>query len=129
MLHFQRGVLETRELRHYMAGLPLGVNRFARAVRSHCQSTMFYHWSFDMNVGGDDTCIWEPPDPNERCLPSACRCAIGIAGSAAWPRNAGPLAGALSSRSSYLREGAIVCGGRAGACGLPLSGFSLKLSG
>lgn len=59
------GVVETRrqvgerpvtvERRYYLSSLPLGVQRFARAVRGHWSVENQCHWMLDVNMGEDQS--------------------------------------------------------------------------
>jgi predicted transposase YbfD/YdcC len=51
---------ETSEVRYYLSSLPVGVRRFARAVRSHWSIENGCHWSLDMTFGEDASRIREP---------------------------------------------------------------------
>lgn len=48
---------ETMETRYYISSLPLGVKRFARAVRGHWGIENSCHWSLDMTFREDDSRI------------------------------------------------------------------------
>lgn len=50
---------ETVEKRYYLSSLPVGVKRFARAVRSHWGIENSCHWSLDMTFREDDSRIRE----------------------------------------------------------------------
>ena len=56
----QRGGQETGETRYYLSSLPVGVKRFARAVRSHWSIENGCHWSLDMTFREDESRIREP---------------------------------------------------------------------
>lgn len=51
---------ETSETRYYISSLPVGVKRFARAVRSHWGIENSCHWSLDMTFREDESRIREP---------------------------------------------------------------------
>jgi predicted transposase YbfD/YdcC len=51
---------ETGETRYFISSLPLGVQRFARAVRSHWSVENSCHWSLDMTFREDESRIREP---------------------------------------------------------------------
>jgi len=51
---------ETGETRYYLSSLPVGVRRFARAVRSHWSIENGCHWSLDMTFREDESRIREP---------------------------------------------------------------------
>jgi predicted transposase YbfD/YdcC len=51
---------ETGETRYYISSLPLGVRRFARAVRSHWSIENGCHWSLDLTFREDESRIREP---------------------------------------------------------------------
>jgi predicted transposase YbfD/YdcC len=51
---------ETSETRYYISSLPVGVRRFARAVRSHWSIENSCHWSLDMTFREDESRIREP---------------------------------------------------------------------
>jgi predicted transposase YbfD/YdcC len=51
---------ETGETRYYISSLPLGVKRFARAIRSHWSVENSCHWSLDMTFREDESRIREP---------------------------------------------------------------------
>jgi predicted transposase YbfD/YdcC len=55
----RRGV-ETSETRYFISSLPIGVKRFARAVRSHWGIENSCHWSLDMTFREDESRIREP---------------------------------------------------------------------
>lgn len=48
---------ETTEMRYYISGLGLGVNQFARAVRSHRSIENSLHWSLDVTDREDQSRI------------------------------------------------------------------------
>jgi len=50
---------ETTEMRYYISSLPMGVQRFARAVRSHWGIENSCHWSLDMTFREDKSRIRE----------------------------------------------------------------------
>jgi predicted transposase YbfD/YdcC len=50
---------ETTELRYYLSSLPLGVKRFARAVRGHWGIENGCHWSLDFTFREDESRIRE----------------------------------------------------------------------
>jgi predicted transposase YbfD/YdcC len=50
---------ETGETRYYISSLPVGVKRFARAVRSHWSIENGCHWSLDVTFREDDSRIRE----------------------------------------------------------------------
>jgi predicted transposase YbfD/YdcC len=56
----KRGGMETSETRFYISSLPVGVKRFARAVRSHWSIENSCHWSLDMTFREDESRIREP---------------------------------------------------------------------
>jgi len=56
----KRGGQETGETRYYISSLPVGVRRFARAVRSHWSIENGCHWSLDMTFREDESRIREP---------------------------------------------------------------------
>jgi predicted transposase YbfD/YdcC len=56
----QRDGRETSEVRYYLSSLPVGVKRFARAVRSHWSIENGCHWSLDMTFREDESRIREP---------------------------------------------------------------------
>jgi predicted transposase YbfD/YdcC len=56
----QRNGKETAETRYYISSLPVGVKRFARAVRSHWSIENSCHWSLDMTFREDESRIREP---------------------------------------------------------------------
>jgi len=51
---------ETGETRYYLSSLPVGVKRFARAVRSHWSIENSCHWSLDMTFREDESRIRTP---------------------------------------------------------------------
>ena len=51
---------ETGGTRYYISSLPVGVKRFARAVRSHWSIENSCHWSLDMTFREDESRIREP---------------------------------------------------------------------
>jgi predicted transposase YbfD/YdcC len=51
---------ETGETRYYLSSLPVGVKRFARAIRSHWSIENGCHWSLDMIFREDESRIREP---------------------------------------------------------------------
>jgi predicted transposase YbfD/YdcC len=55
-----RGGVETSETRYYLSSLPVGVKRFARAVRSHWSVENSCHWSLDMTFREDESRIRTP---------------------------------------------------------------------
>jgi predicted transposase YbfD/YdcC len=55
-----RGSQETSETRYYISSLPVGVRRFARAVRSHWSIENSCHWSLDMTFREDESRIRTP---------------------------------------------------------------------
>ena len=50
---------ETTELRYYLSSLPLGVKRFAQAVRGHWGIENSCHWSLDFTFREDESRIRE----------------------------------------------------------------------
>ena len=54
-----RNGVETSETRYYISSLPVGVKRFARAVRSHWGIENSCHWSLDMTFREDESRIRE----------------------------------------------------------------------
>lgn len=52
--------VETAETRYYISSLPVGVKRFARAVRSHWGIENSCHWSLDMTFREDESRLREP---------------------------------------------------------------------
>lgn len=57
MLSCLRDGQETAEVRYYLSSLPLGVKRFAHAVRSHWGIENTCHWSLDMTYREDESRI------------------------------------------------------------------------
>jgi predicted transposase YbfD/YdcC len=55
----QRDGHETSEVRYFLSSLPLGVKRFARAVRSHWAIENSCHWSLDVTYREDESRIRE----------------------------------------------------------------------
>ena len=55
-----RNGVETGETRYYISSLPVGVKRFARAIRSHWAIENSCHWSLDMTYREDESRIREP---------------------------------------------------------------------
>jgi predicted transposase YbfD/YdcC len=51
---------ETAETRFFISSLPMGVKRFARAIRSHWAIENSCHWSLDMIYREDESRIREP---------------------------------------------------------------------
>lgn len=51
---------EASEVRYYISSLPVGVKRFARAVRSHWAIENGCHWSLDVTFREDESRIREP---------------------------------------------------------------------
>jgi predicted transposase YbfD/YdcC len=51
---------ETTEVRYFLSSLPVGVRRFARAVRSHWSVENGCHWSLDMTFREDESRIRTP---------------------------------------------------------------------
>jgi predicted transposase YbfD/YdcC len=51
---------ETSEVRYYISSLPVGVRRFARAVRGHWSIENGCHWSLDMTFREDESRIRAP---------------------------------------------------------------------
>jgi predicted transposase YbfD/YdcC len=51
---------ETGEARYYISSLPVGVRRFARAIRSHWSIENGCHWSLDLTFREDEPHIREP---------------------------------------------------------------------
>lgn len=51
---------ETGETRYFISSLPVGVKRFARAIRSHWSIENGCHWSLDMTFREDESRIREP---------------------------------------------------------------------
>jgi predicted transposase YbfD/YdcC len=56
----RRDGYETSEVRYYISSLPVGVKRFARAVRSHWSIENGCHWSLDMTFREDESRIRTP---------------------------------------------------------------------
>jgi predicted transposase YbfD/YdcC len=56
----RRAGQETGETRYYISSLPMGVKRFARAVRSHWSVENSCHWSLDMTFREDASRIRAP---------------------------------------------------------------------
>jgi predicted transposase YbfD/YdcC len=56
----RRNGQETGETRYFISSLPMGVKRFARAVRSHWSVENSCHWSLDMTFREDESRIREP---------------------------------------------------------------------
>jgi predicted transposase YbfD/YdcC len=56
----QRDGRQTSEVRYYISSLPVGVRRFARAVRSHWSIENSCHWSLDMTFREDESRIRGP---------------------------------------------------------------------
>jgi predicted transposase YbfD/YdcC len=56
----RRAGQETGETRYYLSSLPMGVKRFARAVRSHWSVENSCHWSLDMTFREDESRIRGP---------------------------------------------------------------------
>jgi len=56
----QRDGCETSAVRYYISSLPVGVRRFARAVRSHWSIENGCHWSLDLTFREDESRIREP---------------------------------------------------------------------
>jgi predicted transposase YbfD/YdcC len=56
----ERDGKETADTRYYISSLPLGVKRFAHAVRSHWGIENSCHWSLDMTYREDESRIREP---------------------------------------------------------------------
>jgi predicted transposase YbfD/YdcC len=52
-----RNGVETSETRYYISSLPVGVKRFARAVRSHWGIENSCHWSLDLTFREDESRI------------------------------------------------------------------------
>ncbi|MGE0374705.1 MAG: ISAs1 family transposase [Planctomycetaceae bacterium] len=59
MLTCLRDGQETTDIRYYLSSLPLGVKRFARAVRAHWGIENSCHWSLDVTYREDDSRIRE----------------------------------------------------------------------
>lgn len=57
MLTCLRDGKETMEIRYYISSLPVGVKRFARAVRGHWGIENSCHWSLDVTYREDDSRI------------------------------------------------------------------------
>jgi predicted transposase YbfD/YdcC len=57
MLMCVRDGKETAEIRYYMSSLPVGVKRFAHAVRAHWGIENSCHWSLDVTYREDDSRI------------------------------------------------------------------------
>ena len=55
-----RNGVETSETRYYISSLPVGVKRFAGAVRSHWGIENSCHWSLDMTFREDESRIRQP---------------------------------------------------------------------
>src|SRR6266446_4424377 len=55
-----RNGTETAETRYFISSLPVGVKRFARAIRSHWGIENSCHWSLDMIYREDESRIREP---------------------------------------------------------------------
>lgn len=55
-----RSGVETSETRYYISSLPVGVKRFARAVRSHWGIENSCHWTLDMTFREDESRLREP---------------------------------------------------------------------
>jgi predicted transposase YbfD/YdcC len=55
-----RNGVETGETRYYISSLPVGVRRFARAVRSHWAIENSCHWSLDMTYREDESRLRTP---------------------------------------------------------------------
>ena len=55
-----RNGVETSETRYYISSLPVGVKRFAHAVRSHWSIENSCHWSLDMTFREDESRLREP---------------------------------------------------------------------
>jgi predicted transposase YbfD/YdcC len=55
-----RNCKETAETRFFISSLPVGVRRFARAIRSHWSIENSCHWSLDMIYREDESRIREP---------------------------------------------------------------------
>jgi predicted transposase YbfD/YdcC len=56
----KRNGQETGETRYYISSLPVGVKRFARAVRSHWSIENGCHWTLDMTFREDESRIRAP---------------------------------------------------------------------
>jgi predicted transposase YbfD/YdcC len=59
MLTCLRNGNETSEIRYYISSLPMGVKRFARAVRAHWGIENTCHWSLDVTYREDESRIRE----------------------------------------------------------------------
>ncbi len=57
MLMCVRDGKETAEIRYYISSLPVGVKRFAHAVRAHWGIENSCHWSLDVTYREDDSRI------------------------------------------------------------------------
>jgi predicted transposase YbfD/YdcC len=57
MLSCLRDGKETAEIRYFISSLPLGVKRFAHAIRSHWAIENTCHWSLDVTYREDDSRI------------------------------------------------------------------------
>ena len=57
MLSCLRAGKETAEIRYFISSLPLGVKRFAHAIRSHWAIENTCHWSLDVTYREDDSRI------------------------------------------------------------------------
>jgi predicted transposase YbfD/YdcC len=57
MLSCHRDGQETAEIRYYLSSLPLGVKRFAHAVRAHWGIENTCHWSLDVTYREDESRI------------------------------------------------------------------------
>ena len=57
MLSGVRDGKETAEIRYFISSLPLGVRRFARAVRGHWGIENTCHWSLDLTYREDESRI------------------------------------------------------------------------
>jgi predicted transposase YbfD/YdcC len=55
-----RNGVETSETRYYISSLPVGVKRFAHAVRSHWGIENSCHWNLDMTFREDESRLREP---------------------------------------------------------------------
>ena len=49
------GERETTEVRHFLSSLPLGVKRFAEAVRNHWRIENTLHWCLDVTFREDES--------------------------------------------------------------------------
>jgi predicted transposase YbfD/YdcC len=58
-LHCVRNGKETVEFRYFISSLPMGVKRFAHAIRSHWSIENTCHWSLDMTFREDESRIRE----------------------------------------------------------------------